>query len=127
PLGRPVALPPVAERAEYRAPKGTRDILVPDAARWRRFVSVFAEVVEAAGYGQVIPPMFEHVEVFHRVGETTDVVTKEMYAFEDRGGRLVALRPEQTASVVRAFVEHRPVPPWKVWYAGPNFRYEKAQ
>src|SRR5690606_13241674 len=88
PLGRPVALPPVAERAEYRAPKGTRDILVPDAARWRRFVSVFAEVVEAAGYGQVIPPMFEHVEVFHRVGETTDVVTKEMYAFEDRGGRL---------------------------------------
>jgi histidyl-tRNA synthetase len=117
----------VAERPEYRAPKGTRDILAPDSARWRRFTGLFAEVVEAAGYGQVIPPMFEHVEVFHRVGEATDVVTKEMYDFEDRGGRRVSLRPEQTASVVRAYVEHRPVPPWKVWYAGPNFRYEKAQ
>jgi histidyl-tRNA synthetase len=117
----------VVDRPEYRAPKGTRDILAPDAARWRGLVGIFAEVVESAGYECVIPPMFEHVEVFHRVGEATDVVTKEMYDFTDRGGRRVALRPEQTASVVRAFVEHRPVPPWKVWYSGPNFRYEKAQ
>jgi histidyl-tRNA synthetase len=75
----------------------------------------------------MIPPMFEDLEVFLRLGAATDVVTKEMYDFEDKGGRRVALRPEQTASVCRAFVQHRPVTPWKVWYAGPNFRYEKPQ
>jgi len=88
---------------------------------------VFADVVEAAGFAHIIPPMFEDLGVFLRVGETTEIVTKEMYDFEDKGGRRVALRPEQTASVCRAFVEHRPVTPWKVWYAGPNFRYEKPQ
>lgn len=112
---------------ELRTPVGTRDILPPDSARWRRFVDVFAQVVEAAGYGQVIPPMFEELAVFTRIGEATDVVSKEMYDFEDKGGRRLALRPEQTASVVRAFVEHHPITPWKIWYAGPNFRYEKAQ
>lgn len=71
--------------------------------------------------------MFEDLGVFLRLGEATEVVTKEMYDFEDKGGRRVALRPEQTASVCRAFVEHRPVTPWKVWYSGPNFRYEKPQ
>lgn len=85
------------------------------------------DVVETAGYSHIIPPMFEDLGVFLRVGETTEIVTKEMYDFEDKGGRRVALRPEQTASVCRAFVEHRPVTPWKVWYAGPNFRYEKPQ
>lgn len=75
----------------------------------------------------MIPPMFEDLGVFLRLGEATDVVTKEMYDFEDKGGRRVALRPEQTASVCRAFVQHRPTTPWKVWYAGPNFRYEKPQ
>ncbi|MEN9300834.1 MAG: histidyl-tRNA synthetase [Actinomycetota bacterium] len=75
----------------------------------------------------MIPPMFEDLGVFLRLGESTDVVTKEMYDFEDKGGRRVALRPEQTASVCRAFVQHRPTTPWKVWYAGPNFRYEKPQ
>lgn len=88
---------------------------------------MFADVVEAAGFAHIIPPMFEDLGVFLRVGETTEIVTKEMYDFEDKGGRRVALRPEQTASVCRAFVEHRPVTPWKVWYAGPNFRYEKPQ
>jgi len=106
---------------------GTRDILAPDAARWRLFQEVFADVVEQAGYGYMIPPMFEDLDVFLRLGEATDVVTKEMYDFEDKGGRRVALRPEQTASVCRAFVQHRPTTPWKVWYAGPNFRYEKPQ
>ncbi|MFY9480447.1 MAG: ATP phosphoribosyltransferase regulatory subunit, partial [Ilumatobacteraceae bacterium] len=106
---------------------GTRDILAPDAARWRLFQEVFADVVEEAGYGYMIPPMFEDLGVFLRLGEATDVVTKEMYDFEDKGGRRVALRPEQTASVCRAFVQHRPTTPWKVWYAGPNFRYEKPQ
>jgi histidyl-tRNA synthetase len=111
----------------FQAPAGTRDILPSDSGRWRRFVSVFADVVEPAGYGQIILPMFEDLAVFQRVGESTDLVTKEMYDFEDKGGRRIALRPEQTASTARAYVEHRPTPPWKTWYAGPNFRYEKAQ
>ena len=106
---------------------GTRDILAPDAGRWRQFQEVFASVVQDAGYQLIIPPMFEDLGVFLRLGEATEVVTKEMYDFEDKGGRRVALRPEQTASVCRAFVEHRPTTPWKVWYTGPNFRYEKPQ
>jgi len=106
---------------------GTRDILPPDAGRWRAFQDVFEEVAASHGYRYLIPPMFEDLGVFLRLGEATDVVTKEMYDFEDKGGRRVALRPEQTASVCRAYAQHRPVPPWKVWYAGPNFRYEKPQ
>lgn len=104
-----------------------RDLLAPESTRFRAFVGEFADVVEAAGYDQIVPPLLEDIGVFTRVGEATDVVTKEMYAFEDLGGRHVALRPEQTASVCRAFVQHRPTTPWKVWYAGPNFRYEKPQ
>ena len=101
--------------------------MAPDAARWRQFQEEFASVVQNAGYQLIIPPMFEDLGVFLRLGEATEVVTKEMYDFEDKGGRRVALRPEQTASVCRAFVEHRPTTPWKVWYSGPNFRYEKPQ
>lgn len=112
---------------EFSTSPGTRDILAPHAARWRAFQELFAQVVEAAGYNYLIPPMFEDLGVFLRIGESTEVVTKEMYDFEDKGGRRIALRPEQTASVCRAFVEHRPTTPWKVWYAGPNFRYEKPQ
>lgn len=104
-----------------------RDILAPESGRWRRFTGVFAEIVEAAGYEHVIPPLMEDLGVFTRIGEATDVVTKEMYDFVDKGDRHVALRPEQTASVCRAFVQHRPTTPWKAWYAGPNFRYEKPQ
>ena len=104
-----------------------RDILPPESARWRRFVEVFADTVERAGYAQVISPLLEDLGVFQRLGEATDVVTKEMYDFHDKGGRHVALRPELTASVCRAFVEHRPLTPWKVWYTGSMFRYEKPQ
>jgi histidyl-tRNA synthetase len=104
-----------------------RDILSPESARWRQFVTIFADVVEAAGYGQVISPMLEDLGVFQRIGDATDVVTKEMYDFVDKGGRHVALRPELTASVCRAFVQHRPLTPWKVWYTGSQFRYEKPQ
>ena len=112
---------------EFKTSPGTRDILAPDSTRWRAFQELFAEIVESAGYDYFIPPMFEDLEVFLRLGEATEVVTKEMYDFHDKGGRHVALRPEQTASVCRAFVEHRPTTPWKVWYSGPNFRYEKPQ
>lgn len=71
--------------------------------------------------------MFEDLGVFLRLGDATDVVTKEMYDFEDKGGRRIALRPEHTAGICRAFAQHRPTTPWKVWYSGSNFRYEKAQ
>lgn len=104
-----------------------RDILPPDSARWRRLHDIFADTVEAAGYGQVMTPLVEDLGVFTRIGDATDVVTKEMYDFHDKGDRHVALRPEVTASVCRAYAEHRPTPPWKVWYAGSNFRYEKPQ
>jgi histidyl-tRNA synthetase len=112
---------------EFRTPNGTRDILPPESARWEAIVARFARTVSAAGYGLVLSPMFENVEVFQRVGESTDVVRKEMYTFTDKGGRQLALRPEGTASVVRAFVQHRPPTPWKTWYAAPSFRYERAQ
>ena len=112
---------------EFQTSPGMRDILPPESARWRQFITVFADVVESAGYGQVISPMLEDRGVFQRIGDATDVVTKEMYDFVDKGGRHIALRPELTASVCRAFVQHRPLTPWKVWYAGSQFRYEKPQ
>jgi len=102
-------------------------VLAPESARWERLIALFASTVERAGYGLVLSPMFEEVGVFERVGEGTDVVRKEMYDFEDKGGRRIALRPEGTASVVRAYVQHRPTPPFKAWYAAPNFRYERPQ
>lgn len=103
------------------------DVLPPESARRRRFVEIFADVVEDAGYGQLVTPMLEDAGVFVRLGEATEVVQKEMYRFTDTGGRDVALRPEFTASMCRAFVEHRPNTPWKVWTVGTNFRYERPQ
>jgi histidyl-tRNA synthetase len=111
----------------HRAPKGTRDVLPPESARWEALIAGFAGHVERAGYGLLQSPMFEDIGVFRRLGEGTDVVRKEMYDFLDKGDRHIALRPEGTGSVVRAFVEHRPPTPWKVWYAAPSFRYEAPQ
>ncbi|MGB0114900.1 MAG: histidine--tRNA ligase [Ilumatobacteraceae bacterium] len=111
----------------FQTSPGMRDILPPESARWRRFTSVFADVVERAGYGQLITPLLEDLGVFTRIGDATDVVTKEMYDFVDKGERHIALRPEMTASVCRAFAEHRPTTPWKIFYSGSNFRYEKPQ
>ncbi len=104
-----------------------RDILPPESGRWRRFTDVFVDVVERAGYQQIMTPLLEDMGVFTRIGDATDVVTKEMYDFIDKGERHIALRPEMTASVCRAFAEHRPTAPWKVFYSGSNFRYEKPQ
>lgn len=98
-----------------------------DSGPWEGLVARFAGIVEAAGYGLIITPTFEDLAVFQRVGASTDVVRKEMYDFMDKGGRHLALRPEVTASVVRAFIQHRPPVPWKSWYAGSNFRYERPQ
>ena len=79
-----------------------RDILPPESGRWRHFTSVFADVVEAAGYQQVIPPLLEDLGVFTRIGDATDVVTKEMYDFVDKGGRHVGLRPCQCRTAGRS-------------------------
>lgn len=111
----------------FQALPGTRDLLPPDTGRRRRLVDRFADLAGRAGFGEVAPPLFEDLGVFVRLGEASDVVSKELYEFEDKGGRRIALRPEQTASICRAFAEHRPLTPWKVWYAGPNFRYDKPQ
>ena len=111
----------------YRAPVGTHDVLPPDSERWTAVVATFADRARRFGFGLVLTPVFEHVEVFQRGGASTDVVRKEMYEFTDKGGRNLALRPEGTAPVVRAFVQHHPQVPWKVWYLAPHFRYERPQ
>ena len=111
----------------FQSPTGTRDVLPPESARWRALIARFDGLAGLAGYGLLVSPMFEELGVFQRVGESTDVVRKEMYDFEDKGGRHLALRPEGTASVVRAYIQHRPTPPWKVWYCAPSFRYERPQ
>jgi histidyl-tRNA synthetase len=111
-----------------RAPSGTHDVLWPESTRWEALLARFADTVERAGYGLAHTPIFEDVRVFRRgIGEGSDVVGKEMYEFEDRGGRTLALRPEGTAPMVRAWVQHRPPLPWKAWYATPAFRYERPQ
>jgi len=116
------------QSAPLRAPAGTHDVLWPQSVRWERLVSEFARRAERAGFGLVISPMFEDAALFRRgIGDESDVVRKEMYEFADRGGREVALRPEGTASVVRAFVQHHPPVPWKTWYVTPAFRYERPQ
>jgi histidyl-tRNA synthetase len=115
-----------APRAQ--APKGTHDVLWPESTRWESLVAGFAQLVERAGYGLTHTPIFEDASVFRRgIGETNDVVGKEMYEFTDRGGRHLALRPEGTAPMVRAYLQHRPPVPWKAWYVTPSFRYETPQ
>ena len=111
----------------HRTPRGTQDITPPESARWVDLVHRFAERAGRFGYDLLITPVFEHVEVFNRLGESTDVVRKEMYEFTDRGDRRLALRPEGTAPVVRAYVQHKKHGPWKVWYLAPLFRYERQQ
>jgi histidyl-tRNA synthetase len=118
----------VSAGPSFSAPVGTRDVLPGEAARWERLIATFAGLIERAGYGLLHTPLFEDLGVFQRLGEGTDVVRKEMYDFEDKGGRRVALRPEGTASVTRAYAQHRPqVNPWKIWYLTPAFRYERPQ
>ncbi len=116
-------------RPDFTAPKGTRDVLWPSSARQRALVDRFAEMASAAGFGLLVSPIFEDLGVFRRLGESTDIVQKEMFDFFDKGDppQQFALRPELTASVCRAYAEHRPVAPWKIWYEGPQFRYERPQ
>ncbi|WP_434967951.1 histidine--tRNA ligase [Listeria ilorinensis] len=113
-------------------PRGTHDILPEEAAKWHVIEKVFMDLCRTYQYGEIRTPIFEHTELFERgVGDTTDIVTKEMYTFEDKGGRSITLRPEGTASVVRAYVEHKLFgqvnQPVKLYYKGPMFRYERPQ
>ena len=104
------------------------DLLAPETDRRRALVDAFAIAAGRAGYGEVQPPLLEDLGVFLRVGEATDVVTKEMYDFVDKDGTRIALRPEFTASLMRMFVQNRPATlPWKIWTTGPAFRHEKPQ
>jgi histidyl-tRNA synthetase len=104
-----------------------RDLLPPDSARWTRLTTAFGEHFGRLGFGLVQTPILEELAVFERLGEGTDVVTKEMYAFEDRDGTPIALRPESTAGVARAFIQQHPLLPWKVWYFSQHFRHERPQ
>jgi histidyl-tRNA synthetase len=116
------------EQGAPRAPTGTHDVLWPASWRFQAMVAGFADLVERAGYGLLQSPTFEYAWVFRRgAGEGTDVVAKEMYEFADRDGKHLALRPEGTASVVRAYLQHHPALPWKAWYATPLFRHERPQ
>ncbi len=115
----------------YQAPKGTYDLLPEKAAARSRVVSTARTVLERAGYQQIDTPIFEETELFSRgVGEATDIVSKEMYTFADRSERSLTLRPEGTASICRAYIEHgmqKWPQPVKLWYTGPMFRYEAPQ
>lgn len=114
-----------------KAPRGTADILPQDAALWRFVEKIAAETARNFGYEEIRTPVFEHTELFQRgVGDTTDVVQKEMYTFNDKGDRSITLRPEGTASAARAYIEHsmHALPqPVKLYYCGACYRYEKPQ
>lgn len=114
-----------------KAIRGTRDIYGDEMRQWHRAEQVFREVTEAFSYSEFRTPIFEQTELFKRgVGQDTDIVGKEMYTFEDRGGDSITLRPEMTAPVVRACIEHSLLhhnPIQRLWYAGPQFRYERPQ
>jgi len=112
------------------APRGTFDILPPESAEWQELEHVIDEVCTRFGYQEVRTPIFESTDVFVKpIGEGTDIVDKEMYTFTDRGGRSITLRPELTAPVVRAVLEHNLLQtlPLKLYYRGPIFRYERPQ
>ncbi|WP_084957967.1 histidine--tRNA ligase [Thermoactinospora rubra] len=115
----------------FQAPKGTFDWLPPRSERVLAVREALVQPVRQAGYGYIETPTFEDTELFKRgVGESTDVVTKEMYTFLDKGGRSITLRPEGTAPVVRAVLQHglhNGQLPVKLWYSGSQFRYERAQ
>ena len=118
---------------KLQKPKGTQDILPVDSAKWQYVENVARETFKKYNYGEIRTPMFEHYEVISRsVGDTTDIVTKEMYDFHDKGDRHITLRPEGTAPVVRSYVENKLFAPEvqkpvKVYYIGSMFRYERPQ
>lgn len=116
----------------FKVPRGTQDILPGQTEKWQKVEEIIRHLCHVYRYQEIRTPIFESTELFQRgVGDTTDIVQKEMYTFEDRGGRSITLRPEGTASVVRSYVEHKmfgqPDQPVKLSYMGPMFRYERQQ
>lgn len=116
---------------KYKAPRGTRDILPDEAKKWQHLEERFADYCNLYGFGEIRTPIFEQTELFIRsVGEDSDIVSKEMYTFKDRSGRDLTLRPELTAAVARAYLEHNmkeQPQPVKLYYSGPMFRYDRPQ
>ena len=114
-----------------KAPRGTKDITPKESYKWNYIENRFREICGLYGYEEMRTPIFEHTELFKRsVGDTTDVVQKEMYSFEDKGGRDITLKPEGTAGVIRAFIENKlysDAQPTKMFYIIPCFRYERPQ
>ncbi len=115
-----------------KAPKGTKDVLPAQSSRWQYVESVIRDICARFGYREIRTPVFEHTELFLRgVGDTTDIVQKEMYTFDDKGGRSLTLKPEGTAGAVRSFVEnslYADAQPTKMYYLStPVFRYERPQ
>ncbi|MBD8015783.1 histidine--tRNA ligase [Planococcus wigleyi] len=118
--------------ANIQAPRGTYDVLPDQSAKWQEVEQKINDLCRLYQYKEIRTPIFEHTELFQRgVGDTTDIVQKEMYTFQDRGDRSLTLRPEGTASVVRSYVENKlfgmPDQPVKLFYTGPMFRYERPQ
>lgn len=117
--------------AEYIAPRGTRDVLPLETPKWQYLESRFRETCALHGFGEIRTPTFEHTDLFSRnLGETTDVVSKEMFTFETRGGKSLTLRPEGTAPTIRAYVQHSlgsTLPVSKLYYIARAFRYERPQ
>ena len=116
---------------KFSVPRGTFDILPADSYKWQSVIDAFREVAREFNYRQIVTPIFEKSEIFERsVGENSDIVEKEMYKFEDKKGRIFALRPEGTAPVVRSFIENglmlKPNSS-KLYYIGPMFRYDRPQ
>ncbi len=116
---------------QIKAPRGTYDILPPDSFKWHYMEDIIRSVAEIYGYHEIRTPIFEHTELFTRgVGETTDIVSKEMYTFTDKAERSITLRPEATATCARALIEHSVyggAMPVKWYYMGPMFRYDRPQ
>ena len=114
-----------------QAPKGTRDVYGDEMRIWHKVEAAVRKITERYNFREIRTPIIESTDLFLRgVGDTTDIVQKEMYTFNDKGGRSLSLRPEQTASVARAYIErglHNQPQPTKLWYVGPNFRYENPQ
>jgi histidyl-tRNA synthetase len=121
----------VSSSGRYKALKGMRDIFTPDIYVWQRVEAAAREIFSSYGFQEMRTPIAESTDVFTRsIGESTDIVEKEMYTFNDKGGRSISLRPEGTASVVRSYVENHlyNLPsPQKYYYSGPMFRYERPQ
>jgi histidyl-tRNA synthetase len=121
----------VSSSGQYRALKGMKDIMPPDIYIWQKAEAAAREIFGSYGFQELRPPVVESTAIFTRsIGETTDIVEKEMYTFSDKAGRSISLRPEGTASVVRCYVENHlyNLPsPQKYYYAGPMFRYERPQ